>query len=648
MPNRAPTGSFFRPHDLLLLVIAGILVAAGYAWLLSPDPADQEARYPAHRYFAWQAEAWLAGRLDLARELPAGLAQLKDPYDPAANEPFRMGGANGVHDLSLYQGKLYLYWAPGPALAAFLPWRVVTGRPLPTAWACWGFAWAAWLGAAVLLARVVRRHFPDTARWALGAGLVALAACSWAPIVLRRANVWEVPIFAACCFGVWAWWAMAEWGWARESARRWWWLAGASLGWGLAVGSRPIWIVASGFLMLPLWIERRQWRTAGFRRLALAVALPLGLVVAGLLAHNYLRFGSGFEFGQRWQLAGAKVQEARLFSPAYLWFNLREYLVSVPSLVAYFPFLDAPAPVTPPAGHFGTDGSFGVLVVAPFFWWAVFAPRTAALRPAVWPAAVGFGCLLLVLAGFAGVTARYELEIASPLALLAALGAIAWLAEGKGPAVLRSALCLGPLGISLLAALLLGERFALVTGGRGGWPTAWVRTAERVATWSGWAPESGLAAVELTVKFPAQGSLLTPDAQVLLASGLRSNREGVAVDYPDAGTVRFHFFQGAEVRSTDPLPLDRAVPHVVQIELGGLLPPAHHPFWRETPREVVAQKRSRVRIDCDRRELFNGSGLDFSPVDAEPEIGAMATGTGRMHLFTGEIIARRMERILVP
>src|SRR5688572_14686881 len=65
--------SFLPPLHFVLLAVAAALVATFYLWSLTPDPADRDAPHGAHRYFAWQADGWLAGRLDLPRTVPAGL-----------------------------------------------------------------------------------------------------------------------------------------------------------------------------------------------------------------------------------------------------------------------------------------------------------------------------------------------------------------------------------------------------------------------------------------------------------------------------------------------------------------------------------------------------------------------------------------------
>ena len=70
------------------------------------------------------ADAFMAGHTYLLRDPPAGLLALSDPWDPKANALYRNPPVTdatqpykGVHDLTLYNGKLYLQWGPFPALA---------------------------------------------------------------------------------------------------------------------------------------------------------------------------------------------------------------------------------------------------------------------------------------------------------------------------------------------------------------------------------------------------------------------------------------------------------------------------------------------------------------------------------------------------
>src|SRR4051794_22715724 len=67
-------------------------------------------------------ESLLHGRLSLDVRVPHGLLALSDPYDPVANRAFREGG---LHDYSLYHGRIYAYWGVLPAVLLYLPAHAV-------------------------------------------------------------------------------------------------------------------------------------------------------------------------------------------------------------------------------------------------------------------------------------------------------------------------------------------------------------------------------------------------------------------------------------------------------------------------------------------------------------------------------------------
>ncbi len=257
-PKKIPPAPRSLEREFLFLFGAALLIGAFYASCLTVETTrDERARTGEKRgYLSWNhyplmVEGWLHGRLDLPIEVPARLLTLPDPYDPDANKRYRFAGEDkGVHDLLFYHGRLYMYWGPTPALVAFLPWRLITGQPLSTAWATWAFALTGYLASAWLLLRIVRRHFSTLSLFCVALSLLALGICNWAPVVLRRPNVWEVPIAAAFCFGAIAWWCLAEALWSSQGKTKW--LAAASLANGLAMAARPTWLLGAFILLVPL------------------------------------------------------------------------------------------------------------------------------------------------------------------------------------------------------------------------------------------------------------------------------------------------------------------------------------------------------------------------------------------------------------
>jgi hypothetical protein len=108
----------------------GALAFVGLVYACIACTAESEigARVDRGAYYNLMIEGWMQGKLSLAMEAPAGLKALPNPYDPVANASYRglMYHGPRVHDLSYFNGKLYAYFSPIPAVVAFLPYHLLT------------------------------------------------------------------------------------------------------------------------------------------------------------------------------------------------------------------------------------------------------------------------------------------------------------------------------------------------------------------------------------------------------------------------------------------------------------------------------------------------------------------------------------------
>ncbi|HVW21225.1 MAG TPA: tetratricopeptide repeat protein [Opitutaceae bacterium] len=410
----------------LAFAAACLLVLAAYARTLGPNALELAGAGASRAYYNLLVEGFRAGRLSLAREVPAGLAALPDPYDPRASERFRVG-LDGVHDLTLYRGRFYLYFGAVPALLLFWPWAALTGGYLSHALAVWLGCAAGFLAAAGLVRGLWRRHFAGAPAWVAAGALLAFGLADGALVLLQRPEVWEVPI--ACAHALVLLSLAALWAALHQENRRALWTAAASLAYGLALGARPSLLFGAAILLVPLGMDRGRPGRAG--RLLAAAALPLALCGLGLAWYNLARFHSALEFGQRYQLAADRQDGARHFSAGYLWFNFRLYFLEAPRLGGAFPFLRPhPWPEAPP-GHGPVEDPFGILPQVPLALLALAAPlawrgRSAAeadpLRRFALALALLFGSSALLFCLFYGATSRYEFEFLPELLLLAAFG----------------------------------------------------------------------------------------------------------------------------------------------------------------------------------------------------------------------------------
>jgi tetratricopeptide (TPR) repeat protein len=409
-----------------------VLVFATYVLLGKMGVTDRGNNQPGEAAYNLLARGFMAGHLYIDEDAPALLKALPDPYDPEANRPFRVDPRYRLHDLSYYRGHLYLYFGAAPALFVFAPWHLLTSGWLEH-WVAVAFLCSAGLLVNFSLVRAVKaREFPGAPPWIMAVEVLLLGFGSYAPLLLARADLYEVPI-AFCYLSVsialrCLWEALGVPG---NSAR---WMAGASAAFGAAFAARPTVLPSAAVLLLPLL-------TGGVRgsaRAWLAAVAPLGLCGAAVALYNTERFGSPFDFGVRYQMAGDYVAKLELFSPRYVWTNLGFYLFKGVEWNAVFPFAHEPPQPPVPLHHGGVEHIAGALLNAPILWIGLALPLV-----------VGFGrdrrrmqqlCLaiawvalsaLLTLSFFFGACSRYQFEFVPEMALLGALGLLA--VESAGP-----------------------------------------------------------------------------------------------------------------------------------------------------------------------------------------------------------------------
>src|SRR5262245_30620992 len=97
------------------------LTLAVYLWSARSGVLEYWSSKASATYYNLLVQGLRDGQLSVKREAPPELARLPDPYDPAANAPYRWLADAPLHDLSYYRGKLFLYFGITPALVLFWP-----------------------------------------------------------------------------------------------------------------------------------------------------------------------------------------------------------------------------------------------------------------------------------------------------------------------------------------------------------------------------------------------------------------------------------------------------------------------------------------------------------------------------------------------
>ncbi|HTS16608.1 MAG TPA: tetratricopeptide repeat protein [Verrucomicrobiae bacterium] len=402
-----------------------VLIVAGYAYLARLGGAEWSTLDPADAYYNLLVQGYRAGHLSLNKPVPADFAKLADPYDPIANQPYRILPYN-LSDLSYYKGGFYLYFGPTPAVLLYWPLTMLTEHYVFDRQAVTIFCSVGFLASIGLLRGLWRRYFAKVSGAVLLASALALGLAAGIPTLLPQSETYQVAISCGYMLTMLALGAL--WRAMHSSRHRALWLGTASLVYGLAVGARPSLVFGGVILLAPvihLWRQRqRRWA------LLLAAVGPITVVGLALLLYNFLRFENAFEFGWHYQLGGMRQVSLQLFSPLYFWFNLQVYALKFARWHAPFPFVHAVDYPPMPSGYFAALDPFGILANIPLVWLALAAPlawqidrgRQLPLRSFVIAVAVLFGMCALTLAFCCCSAMRYEVDFLPALMLLAVVG----------------------------------------------------------------------------------------------------------------------------------------------------------------------------------------------------------------------------------
>ena len=442
--------------------IAGAIVLLAYLYFSSIGTWTDLP--PSTDYYDRLASAFRAGHLYVSERPGPALLALANPYDPDARAGFDAASTkdlDSIWDLSLYKGKVYLYWGPAPALLLDVLKAVYPGAVGDNI-LTFGFLSGSFLFQSLLLIRVWRRFMRAVPAWMVVAGILLVGFIHPTSWLLFEPRIYEAAI-AAGQFFLMAGIYLAYSAFDRQVASRLR-LALAAIAWVCAVGSRATLAVAVPFLalMVLVWLFRKvhgSWDFGGSLVPAVAFGIPL-LAGALLLAwYNLARFGSIFEFGFRYAITmlDQNRYHAVLFSPIYIRPNAFMYFLNAPALDAAFPFVkpiwngDYVAAFNASVhGIYNVERIVGLIYVAPFLLFSLLAPgliiassgsrkpepptpethsigaeREPLMRWLVFTLAASALLELVIVLSVYYATARYFLDAGATLAILSVLGS--WL-----------------------------------------------------------------------------------------------------------------------------------------------------------------------------------------------------------------------------
>ncbi|MCK6584613.1 MAG: hypothetical protein L6Q49_16080 [Anaerolineales bacterium] len=297
------------------------------------------------RYYSLLADAFGKGQLHVDVEPGAALLAADDPYNNEGRPPFD----DDVWDLSLYKGKLYLYWGPVPALL-MTPIQLALNKDLADIYSVFFFFCGLLIFNSLILFKMWRLFFANIPARNVTASLLVLGLILPIPWSLSIPDVYEAAIGAGQFFIIGGIYfvilafelllkppSSAAMTLSRAGVS----LFLAGLFWACSVGSRAINVLSILFLtILTLyWIWKTEFTNKTRLSIALLTPLALGAFLIGW--YNYARFDSPLEFGLRYQITVQNMNRDMplAFELNYLPHNFTAYVLQPFQFDSGFPFI---------------------------------------------------------------------------------------------------------------------------------------------------------------------------------------------------------------------------------------------------------------------------------------------------------------------
>jgi hypothetical protein len=430
-------------------VVAGLVLFAGSAVTLTTDlgptfgdSVDAVMTTHSDRY-SRLVDALQAGQVSLLEAPSQSLLDAERPYDINYRASH---GVSYLWDYAFYDGKYYIYFGIVPVVTLFLPYKILTGDYLSARFATFLYGAAAAIFLYLFWSRFAARHFRHVPYVLYLLGFLTLYLSTQTLHLLWQPGDLEMPVAAAQAFAFAGLYFALRGAGEQRRQRQTAYFAAAAGGLALAVGCRPTFVFASALLLVFIVqalgarapetapgpaadgaggrLARLSAAVRAHHRLLIATAIPYVVVAAGLMAYNYARFDSVFEFGASYQLtvgnAGVYTATSPLGTLTKAWYGVVAYLFNGYDVRAVFPFvaIDGSIDLTGFHGYLYTYrplGLFGLpamwaLVLAPLAWRTL---RRWRQRPAAWlvATAVPLGAVWLVVDTLmGGLHARYAAD----------------------------------------------------------------------------------------------------------------------------------------------------------------------------------------------------------------------------------------------
>lgn len=289
------------------------------------------------------ANALLSGNLSLNLPVSDSLMLMDNPYDPSLRDAV-LSSANEYYymDYAFYNGKYYSYFGVLPVLLLYIPFQLMTGVALSTNDAVTILSIVYIVAVNIMVISILSKSSMHCRISYFAVASLTLSTCSGFLYIAFLPQIYSVPIMLGlsvvyCGISIWLHSRRSD---GSLSIVRLF-LGGLLVAFSLAC--RPQYILSALFAIPIFWDEIIQSREFFSKKGILntvAVIIPFILIAAPIMAYNYFRFDSPFDFGASYNLTGADmtnrgIEFARC--PAAIF----QYLFQSFNISARFPYFEA-------------------------------------------------------------------------------------------------------------------------------------------------------------------------------------------------------------------------------------------------------------------------------------------------------------------
>ncbi len=319
---------------------------------------------PTNKYdtYAQLFDAFMKDRLDLDIEFDEDkLAELENPYDYYERKEAVIRG--GIWDKAYYKGKLYCYFGVAPVLLIYFPIYFLTGM-IPKAGTVSMILTLAACGALLfLLDASIKRFKLNPPRILVEISGVVLCSGSLLFVLNAHPSMYYSAMLSGILFlALTLGFAFKAYD-ASSAVKRYVFLGLTGLSAVLTVASRPTFLLYAVAIVPIMWNmvfgKNRKIKQKLINLACVGTPLLIGAVL--IMAYNYARFESPFDFGNNYQLTFNDISynslELSRFFP-----SIYQYFLQAPKFGGKFPYVDLnPVNLELYGGYTYTYGSVGIL-----------------------------------------------------------------------------------------------------------------------------------------------------------------------------------------------------------------------------------------------------------------------------------------------